>query len=120
MVFLMGRGPSMGLDLVTVTEELRSVTDGQRPPADTFWQSTASAMSVWPRGVYSTPQANGLQNPTGPLLLLVTDDLHDMHARLIKDGSVVATSPFEFAGGRRFHFRNPSGNVLAVYEVANT
>jgi predicted enzyme related to lactoylglutathione lyase len=30
-------------------------------------------------------------------------------------GGVITQAPFEFPGGRRFHFRDPSGNELAVW-----
>lgn len=65
----------------------------------------------------STSQRNGDENPTGPLLLLQTDDLDAAHAAVAGDGGVIVTSPFDFPGGSRFHFRDPSGNVLAVYRA---
>ena len=30
-------------------------------------------------------------------------------------GGRVVTAPFEFPGGRRFHFADPAGNELAVW-----
>ena len=35
-----------------------------------------------------------------------------------KAGGVVAKPIFSFPGGRRFHFRDPSGNELAVWQKA--
>ena len=29
-------------------------------------------------------------------------------------GGTVVTPPYDFPGGRRFHFRDPAGNVLSV------
>ena len=66
----------------------------------------------------SVAQPNGARHPTGPLLLLQTDELDAAHSALSRDGSVVVTRPFDFPGGSRLHFRDPSGNVLAVYATA--
>jgi uncharacterized protein len=30
-------------------------------------------------------------------------------------GGVITLDPFDFPGGRRFHFREPGGNELAVW-----
>lgn len=54
----------------------------------------------------------------GPLVVLYSSDL-EASVRSVRDagGSVVA-EPFDFPGGRRFHFRDPSGNELAVWSEA--
>jgi uncharacterized protein len=31
-------------------------------------------------------------------------------------GGEVVEGPFDYPGGRRFHFRDPSGNVLGVFQ----
>ena len=63
-----------------------------------------------------TAQSADDQDPTGPMLLLETDDLVAVHAALGDDDAVIVTSPFDYPGGRRLHFRDPSGNVLGVYQ----
>jgi len=51
----------------------------------------------------------------GPLVILYSSDL-DRSLAAVKDaGGVITQEPFEFPGGRRFHFRDPSGNELAVW-----
>lgn len=51
----------------------------------------------------------------GPLVILYSDDL-DMTVAKVRDaGGRIVTEPFEFPGGRRFHFHDPSGNELAVW-----
>lgn len=50
----------------------------------------------------------GIQGPDGPLVLLYSDDLD---ATVTAGGQVVAP-PYEFPGGRRFQFTDPSGNEL--------
>lgn len=44
-----------------------------------------------------------------------TDDLDDAERRVVRAGGVITRAQFDFPGGRRFHFREPGGNELAVY-----
>ncbi|SCE93807.1 hypothetical protein GA0070607_3430 [Micromonospora coriariae] len=51
----------------------------------------------------------------GPLVLLYSADL-DRSAQVVKDaGGQVVNGPYDFPGGRRFHFTDPSGNELGVW-----
>ncbi|HEY6801691.1 MAG TPA: VOC family protein [Agromyces sp.] len=51
----------------------------------------------------------------GPLVLLYSNDL-DATVTAVKDaGGQVVNGPYEFPGGRRFHFLDPSGNELGVW-----
>jgi predicted enzyme related to lactoylglutathione lyase len=50
-----------------------------------------------------------------PLVILWADDIDAMLAKVVAAGGVVTRAIFEFPGGRRFHFRDPSGNELAVW-----
>ncbi|MDG4835036.1 VOC family protein [Micromonospora sp. WMMD967] len=51
----------------------------------------------------------------GPLVLLFSTDL-DTSVQAVKDaGGQVVDGPYEFPGGRRFHFTDPSGNELGVW-----
>jgi len=52
----------------------------------------------------------------GPLVILFADDLAETEARVIKAGGEI-TERHEFPGGKRFHFRDPAGNVLGVWKV---
>jgi predicted enzyme related to lactoylglutathione lyase len=51
----------------------------------------------------------------GPLVVLYSDDLDASLAAVQSAGGAIIREPFEFPGGRRFHFRDPSGNELAVW-----
>ena len=51
----------------------------------------------------------------GPLVVLFSEDLEATLARVEAAGGVITTAPFDFPGGRRFHFTDPSGNELAVW-----
>ena len=44
-----------------------------------------------------------------------TDDLDAAEARILAAGGVITLPQFDFPGGRRFHFREPGGNEMAVY-----
>lgn len=51
----------------------------------------------------------------GPLVILYSDNLDASLASVRAAGAEITTEPFDFPGGRRFHFRDPSGNELAVW-----
>ena len=44
-----------------------------------------------------------------------TDDLDNAERRVVAAGGTITRSQFDFPGGRRFHFREPGGNEMAVY-----
>ena len=50
-----------------------------------------------------------------PLVVLFATDLEAMEARVVAAGGTITLPIFSFPGGRRFHFRDPSGNELAVF-----
>jgi len=60
-------------------------------------------------------QADPAQVPAAPLVVLFATDLEAMEARVTGAGGVIIKPIFSFPGGRRFHFRDPSGNELAVF-----
>jgi predicted enzyme related to lactoylglutathione lyase len=51
----------------------------------------------------------------GPLIVLYSRELEATLASVREAGGELVKAPFEFPGGRRFHFRDPSGNELAVW-----
>ncbi|UCF40921.1 MAG: VOC family protein [Gemmatimonadota bacterium] len=51
----------------------------------------------------------------GPLVVLYATDLGHVEARIRESGGQIVRPTFEFPGGRRFHFTDPSGNELAVW-----
>lgn len=53
--------------------------------------------------------------PGGPLVVLFSRDLEASLAAVREAGGEIVKGPFEFPGGRRFHFADPSGNELAVW-----
>ncbi len=51
----------------------------------------------------------------GPLVILFSTSLDDTLSQVVAAGGEITVEPFDFPGGRRFHFRDPSGNELAVW-----
>jgi predicted enzyme related to lactoylglutathione lyase len=51
----------------------------------------------------------------GPLVILYSEDLDATVAKVSSAGGTIVRAPYEFPGGRRFHFTDPSGNELAVW-----
>lgn len=54
----------------------------------------------------------------GVLVILYSDDLDATAAAVRAAGGEVVEGPYEFPGGRRFHFTDPSGNELGVWSRA--
>lgn len=84
----------------------------------TYSDTSVSGMEIGitTESTVAAAPANGSQGSVGPLLLLRTEDLDAAHEQLATEGGVIVTAPFDYPGGSRFHFRDPSGNVLGVYQ----
>ena len=50
-----------------------------------------------------------------PLVILYAHDLEAMEAKVRAAGGTITKPIFSFPGGRRFHFKDPAGNELAVW-----
>ena len=50
-----------------------------------------------------------------PLIVLYSADLKATEAAIVAAGGSIVVPTFEFPGGRRFHFADGVGNVLAVW-----
>ncbi|WP_072806480.1 VOC family protein [Rhodococcoides yunnanense] len=61
----------------------------------------------------SEPAAAG-----GPLVLLYSEDLDATVDAVTAAGGAVVNGPYEFPGGRRLHFTDPSGNQLGVWAAS--
>ena len=62
-------------------------------------------------------RADGAVSASAPgvLVVLYVTDLPAAERRVVSAGGAVTTAPFDFPGGRRFHFSDPAGNELAVW-----
>ncbi|GAA1773829.1 VOC family protein [Nocardioides hankookensis] len=75
------------------------------------------------RGGDDGGEVGGLSSAThaavgGPLVLLYSEDLDATVAAVRAAGGTVVEEPYEFPGGRRFHFADPAGNELGVWSSA--
>ncbi len=61
----------------------------------------------------------GDQRGGAPLVLVVSEDLDGSLRAVDEAGGEVVEGPFDYPGGRRFHFRDPSGNVLGVFQPSD-
>lgn len=50
-----------------------------------------------------------------PLAIIRTDNIDDAQRRVMAAGGTITRAQFDFPGGRRFHFREPGGNEMAVW-----
>lgn len=55
--------------------------------------------------------------PGGPLVLLYSADLDASADAVRSAGGAITSGPYDFPGGRRFHFSDPSGNDLGVWSA---
>ena len=63
---------------------------------------------------------SGQRKPSrqGALVILFSQDLPATEKSVVNAGGEISVAPFDFPGGRRFHFVDPSGNELAVWTPA--
>jgi predicted enzyme related to lactoylglutathione lyase len=81
------------------------------------WRFTAygPSYSAFEEGLDGGFQADPTERRPLPLVILYAHDLEAMAARVREAGGQVIRDIYSFPGGRRFHFRDPSGNELAVW-----
>ena len=51
----------------------------------------------------------------GPLVIIYTTDLKGMEKKVVAAGGKITKPTFDFPGGRRFQFTDPSGHELAIW-----
>ena len=64
-------------------------------------------------------QADTAEAPAAPLPVLYSEELEATLAAVEAANGVILKPIFAFPGGRRFHFRDPAGNELAVLGTVN-
>ena len=67
-------------------------------------------------GINATGQ--GEPGPGGPFVMLYSDGLDGGVEVVRQAGGTVTNGPYEFPGGRRFHFTDPAGNELGAWARA--
>lgn len=66
-------------------------------------------------GIDGGMQADPAEQSAAPLVILKADDLEAAMEAVKAAGGEIVKPIFAFPGGRRFHFREPGGNELAVW-----
>jgi uncharacterized protein len=66
-------------------------------------------------GIDAGIQSDARQVTAAPLAVVRTTDLEAAQRAVELAGGVVVRPAFDFPGGRRFHFREPGGNEMAVW-----
>lgn len=66
-------------------------------------------------GVYGGFEKSDQPVVNGALIVLYHEDLEAMQEKVVQAGGEITVPVFSFPGGRRFHFKDPSGNELAVW-----
>jgi hypothetical protein len=69
-------------------------------------------------GGFALADKDGAGDPAramGPLVILYAADLTDTQRRLEDAGASIVKPTYSFPGGRRFHFADADGYVLAVW-----
>jgi uncharacterized protein len=57
----------------------------------------------------------GKEAAAAPLVVLWADDLDAYQDKVRAAGGEIVDPIFSFPGGRRFHFKDPAGNILGVW-----
>ncbi len=62
-------------------------------------------------GFAKAPSVSG----NGVLVVIYASELEKTKDAVVRNGGKITKPPFDFPGGRRFHFTDPNGNELAVW-----
>jgi hypothetical protein len=66
-------------------------------------------------GLSSGINADSIHRSRHPLAVIYAVDLEGSREKIVESNGVITREIFSFPGGRRFHFRDPAGNELAVW-----
>lgn len=69
-------------------------------------------------GIEVGVQGDDDEQSPAPLMVIKVADLDEARQRIEAAGGTVTLDAFDFPGGRRFHFREPGGNEMAMWVPA--
>lgn len=75
---------------------------------DDYSDTTSSGLGS---GINADPE----HRPSYPLAIIYTADLESVREKVAAAGGIITKDIFSFPGGRRFHFKDPADNELAVW-----
>jgi len=58
---------------------------------------------------------NSDQHQSMPLTVVYSENLEQTKEKVLQNGGKIIVDTYNFPGGKRFHFTEPSGNELAVW-----
>ncbi len=67
-------------------------------------------------GVEGGINPNKNDRTKSPLVLIESDDAEGMQDRIRAAGITILVPLFDYPGGKRFHFLDPSGNEMGVFQ----
>jgi len=79
-------------------------------------ESTVPQVALSASAAVAPAHDAGAQDAIGPFVLLSTADIVDAQSRVTAAGGSIVSAPYDYPGGRRFHFADPSGNILGIYQ----
>jgi predicted enzyme related to lactoylglutathione lyase len=68
------------------------------------------------QGTPAPLQTTGAEDGNGPLVLFRTDDIAAAQDVVVGAGGEIVSPDYAYPGGRRLHVRDPSGNVVGIYQ----
>ena len=98
---------------MTATADFLSTVCGWEPTV--YGQSYTNLVGG---GIYVGVQGDIDEQSPAPLMVIRVPDLDEARDRVEAAGGVVTFGPIDFPGGRRFHFREPGGNEMAMWVAA--
>ena len=66
-------------------------------------------------GIDAGIQGDSRETTAAPLAIVRTTDLEAAQRAVELAGGAITRAAYDFPGGRRFHFREPGGNEMAVW-----
>lgn len=66
-------------------------------------------------GGFFKAEVSSTQATGGALIVFFSNNLTDTQNKIKTAGGVITQDTYEFPGGKRFHFTEPSGNEFAVW-----
>ena len=97
---------------MSATSEFLSTVCGWEPTVygQSYTNHTGGGIDV---GV----QGDADEQSPAPLMTIRVRHLDEARQQVEAAGGVTTFGPFNFPGGRRFHFREPGGNEMAMWEA---
>ena len=85
-------------------------------PSYVAYEGAAVEVGLNGAGTAAPVHAPGAEDPIGPFVLVSTGDIEAKQAEVVAAGGEIISPIYPYPGGRRFHFQDPSGNILGVYQ----